>query len=87
MHVQLPTFSREFKDFEKSTWYSLVDFVNIDELYLLNALFGPEISSDQLKKFAAKNIVYIFLPESESCHLVTEADNLLSHIQSIGGHT
>ena len=40
---QLPTFSREFEDFKKSTRYSLVNFEDIDKLYLLCALFGPAI--------------------------------------------
>ena len=39
----LPTFSREIKDFKKSTRYSLVNFEYIDKLYLLCALFGPRI--------------------------------------------
>ena len=40
---QLPTFSREFEDFKKSTRYSLVNFEDIYKLYLLCALFGPAI--------------------------------------------
>ena len=40
----LPTFSREIKDFKKSTRYSLVNFEYIDKLYLLCALLlGPTI--------------------------------------------
>ena len=37
----LPTFSREIKDFKKSTRYSLINFEYVDKLYLLCALFGP----------------------------------------------